>query len=95
MTPTKQEIEQKLQRMATFVDSTGIRINDLLEVTTHNPQQIKKQLQQLGKQSVAFIKKQQLKVEIRVLKLRLQEIKKRIALEQERNEEENIQPEKG
>ncbi len=94
MTPTKQEIEQKLQKMATFVDGTVTRINDLLEGNKNNPQQIKKQLQQLGKQSVTFIKKQQLEVEIRVLKLRLQEVKKRIAMEQERSEEENIQPEK-
>ncbi len=93
MTPTKQEIEQKLQKMATFVDDTVTRINDLLEVKANNSQQVKKQLQQLGKQSVAFIKKQQLEVEIRVLKLRWQEIKKRIAIEQERSEKENIQPE--
>jgi len=92
MTPTKQEIEQKLLKMATFVDGTVTRFNDLLDVTTNNPELIKQQLQQLGKQSVAFIKKQQLEVEIKVLKLRLQEINKRIATEQERREEENIQP---
>ncbi|MBT4088480.1 MAG: hypothetical protein HOE30_08315, partial [Deltaproteobacteria bacterium] len=62
MTPTKQEIEQKLQRMATFVDGTVTRINDLLDLTTNNPKLIKKQLHQLGKQSVVFIRKQQLEV---------------------------------
>jgi hypothetical protein len=92
MTPTKQEIEQKLQRMATFVDGTVTRINDLLDLTTNNPKLIKKQLHQLGRQSVAFIRKQQLEVEIKVLKLRLQEIKKRIAIEQRSSEEENTQP---
>ena len=92
MTPTKQEIEQKLQRMATFVDGTVTRINDLLDLTTNNPKLIKKQLHQLGKQSVVFIRKQQLEVEIKVLKLRLQEIKKRIAIEQRSSEEENTQP---
>ncbi|MBT6616209.1 MAG: hypothetical protein HOB38_29210, partial [Deltaproteobacteria bacterium] len=86
MTPTKQEIEQKLQRMATFVDGTVTRINDLLDLTTNNPKLIKKQLHQLGKQSVVFIRKQQLEVEIKVLKLRLQEIKKRIAIEQRSSE---------
>ena len=93
MTPTKQEIEQKLQKMATFVDSTVTRLSELLEVKTQSPQQIKKQLQHLGKQSLAFVKKQQLEVEIKVLKLRLQEVNKRIAIEQEKSEEENIQPE--
>ncbi|MBT4268250.1 MAG: hypothetical protein HN580_04280 [Deltaproteobacteria bacterium] len=92
MTPTKQEIEQKLQRMATFVDGTVTRINDLLDLTTNNPKLIKKQLHQLGKQSVVFIRKQQLEVEIKVLKLRLQEIKKRIAIEQRSSEEGNTQP---
>ena len=92
MTPTKQEIEQKLQRMATFVDGTVTRINDLLDLTTNNPKLIKKQLHQLGKQSVVFIRKQQLEVEIKVLKLRWQEIKKRIAIEQRSSEEGNTQP---
>ncbi len=92
MTPTKQEIELKLQKMATFVDGTVTRINDLLDVTTNNPQLIGKQLRQLGKQSVVLFRKQQLEVEIKVLKRRLREINRKIAIEQRSSEEENIQP---
>jgi len=81
MTPTKQKIEHNLQKMAALVDST-----------VNNRDAFKKQLHQLGRQSVAFVKKQQTSLEIKILKLRLQEIEKRIATEQEKNEEGNIQP---
>lgn len=92
MMPTKQKIEQNLQKMSAIVEDTVGRVNDLLDISVNDPGAFKKQLQQLGKQSVAFVKKRQLELEIRVLKLRLLDIEKRIAIELEENEEENTQP---
>ena len=90
MVPTKQEIEEKLQKVASLIDNTMSRASSLLDAATNDPQNLEKQARQIGKQTVTFIKKQKLELEIRILKLRLQEIDNRIETELRKNGEENI-----
>lgn len=92
MVPTKQEIEQKLQKMAGVIDDTVSRASSFINAATSDPQNLENQVRQLGRQSAVFIKKQKLELEIRFLKLRLQETEKRIEEELGKNREENTRP---
>lgn len=92
MVPTKQEIEQKIKKMAVFVDSTISRASNLLDAVANDPEELEKQVRQAGKQSADFLRKQKLELEIRILKLRLQEVERKIEVERGNGEGENTQP---
>ncbi len=76
--------------MAKLVDGTVSRASSLLDAATNDPQRFEKQIRLLGKQSAAFIKKQKLALEIRILKLRLQDVERRIETGLGKDVEENI-----
>lgn len=89
MAATKKELEQKLQKMATLIDGTISRASSLLDAAANDPEKLEKQLQQLGRESTGFIKKQKLEWELRILKLRLLDVERRITLELEKKRKEN------
>ncbi|MBU2645333.1 hypothetical protein KKI24_11540 [bacterium] len=90
--PTKQEIEEKLQKMSAFVDGTVTQIQDLLDAAANDPHAFEKQVRQLGKHSTTFIRKQKLEIELKILRMRLREVEKRIEAELGGKDKENTQP---
>lgn len=92
MAPTKQEIEQKLKKMAGFIDGTVSRASSLLDAATNDPQKFESDVRQLGKQSASYIKKQKLELEVRILKLRLQEVERQIEVKMEKQGGDNTRP---
>lgn len=92
MVPTKQDIEDKLRKMAGLLDGTIARASMLLDTVAGDPGKFEEQVRHLGKQSVTLFKKQKVELEIRILKLRLQEIEKRIEIKLGENGEDVTRP---
>lgn len=92
MAPTKQEIEEKLRKMAGLIDNTVSRASNLLDAAISNPKILESEIRTLGKQSAVFIKKQKLELEIRVLKLRLMDVENQIEGEMKKKGKDNTRP---
>jgi len=92
MSPTQQEIEAKIRKLASLMDTVGMWGSILLDTAGIDAKKLDHQARLLGMRSVAFLKRQKLALEIRLLKRQLAETEKRIAVELEQRGMENTRP---